>query len=65
MLVLILSHVYVRICTCMYYYRALVEAQEIFGLDFDDPSEFARVADEGLVSDEEEEEEDDVSYTHV
>ena len=52
-------------CTCMYYYRALVEAQEIFGLDFDDPSEFARVADEGLVSDEEEEEEDDVSYTHV
>ena len=41
--------------------RALMEAQEIFGLDFDDPSEFSRVAEEGLGSDEEEEEEDDVS----
>ena len=42
--------------------RALLEAQEIFGFDFDDPNEFARVAEEGLGSEEEEEEEDDVSY---
>ena len=40
-------------------YRALLEAQEIFGLDFDDPNEFARVAEEGLGSEEEEEEEED------
>lgn len=39
--------------------RALLEAQEIFGLDFDDPNEFARVAEEGLGSEEEEEVEDD------
>ncbi|CAI8018492.1 Transcription elongation factor SPT6 [Geodia barretti] len=38
---------------------ALLEAQEIFGLDFDDPNEFARVAEEGLGSEEEEEEEED------
>ena len=37
--------------------RALMEAQEIFGLEFD-PNEFARVADEGLGSEEEEEEDD-------
>ena len=42
-------------------YRALLEAQEIFGLDFDDPNEFARMAEEGLGSEEEEEEEDEVS----
>ena len=36
-----------------------MEAQEIFGLEFD-PNEFARVADEGLGSEEEEEEDDDV-----
>lgn len=39
--------------------RALLEAQEIFGLDFDDPNEFARVAEEGLGSEDEEEVEDD------
>ena len=35
----------------------LMEAQEVFGLDFD-PSEFEQVAREGLISDEEELDED-------
>ena len=35
----------------------MVEAQEIFGLDFD-PAEFAQVAREGLLSDDEEEDEE-------
>ena len=39
------------------YNRALLEAQEIFGLDFD-PGEFDQVAREGLGSEDEEEEED-------
>ena len=39
------------------YTRALLEAQEIFGLDFD-PNEFDQVAREGLGSEDEEEEED-------
>ena len=41
------------------YCSALLEAQEIFGLDFDDPNEFARIEDEGLASEEEEEEEEE------
>ncbi len=35
----------------------LMEAQEVFGLDFD-PAEFEQVARDGLISDEEELEED-------
>ena len=49
------------LCTCIVF-RALLEAQEIFGLDFD-PSEFDQVAREGLGSEDEEEEE--VSHTHM
>ena len=55
--------------TCSTHHRALLEAQEIFGLDFDDLNEFAHVAEEGLASDVEEEEEDEVrgqsTYLHV
>jgi hypothetical protein len=35
----------------------MVEAQEIFGLDFD-PAEFDQLARDGLISDEEEEDEE-------
>ena len=35
----------------------MLEAQEIFGLDFD-PAEFDQVAREGVISDEEEEDEE-------
>ena len=43
--------------------RALMEAQDIFGLDFD-PAELEKLAREGLPSDEEEEEEDDQYNVH-
>lgn len=36
--------------------RMMLEAQEIFGLDFD-PAEFEQLAREGVISDEEEDEE--------
>ena len=42
----------------------LMEAQEIFGLDFD-LSEFEQVAREGVASDEEEQEEEEEVYVHV
>lgn len=42
------------LCLC----RMLLEAQEIFGLDFD-PAELDQLAKGGLLSDEEEEEEQD------
>ena len=56
------THIYTHTRTHTPQQRALLEAQEIFGFDFDDPNEFARVAEEGLGSEEEGEEEDDVSY---
>ena len=42
---------------CMRIISALLEAQEIFGLEFD-PTEFDQVAREGLGSEDEEEEND-------
>ena len=42
----------------MFLPRALMEAQDIFGLDFD-PAELEKLAREGLPSDDEEEEDDE------
>ena len=38
-------------------HRMMLEAQEIFGLDFD-PAEFDQVARDGVISDEEEQDEE-------